>query len=245
MINKRIFGTIYICGEPASYGKRYSRYKNAPELTIGNTRAGKEIAWLKVNGLLIADRNLVENISWYDLDAQGLVFGRAVQIDGQKYKLRLLGRNADGDAEWDAALEASQGEILPLPFLWNCDGVASWTQEAPPGNPNCKILRGGAVPKNCLQFSIYDRGNATGWRPVLEPLKLQLSELVKQNVFIHGCSGVSVSGILLGYTDYDFILATHGDLPKVMADGKFAAKLEPGVYVFNRSLVAEILLSGR
>ncbi|MEK5068120.1 glycoside hydrolase family 78 protein [Sporosarcina sp. FSL K6-1508] len=40
--------------------------------------------------LLIADRNILEQVSWDDLNAQGLVTGKEITIDGQQYKLRLM-----------------------------------------------------------------------------------------------------------------------------------------------------------
>jgi hypothetical protein len=53
-----------------------------------------KIQWREVNigtkKLLVADRNLLVNISWDDLNAQSLVSGKTITIDGQQYKLRLL-----------------------------------------------------------------------------------------------------------------------------------------------------------
>lgn len=244
MINQRIFGTVYIRGEPVAYGKKYARYKNAPELKIGNSVAGKELSWIEVNGILVSDRNVVRNISWYELDAQGLVWGREVTVDGQRYILRLLGKTADGRDEWDAALMETAGTRLGLAWLWNCDGGASWTQEESPSGSNCKILRGGTLAENQVHFSVYERGNTTGWRPVLEPVRLPLSELVNKSVLVHCDSGGTASGILLEYTDYDLILATPGGLPQTAADGKFAVKVSHGIYAFDRSLVTGIELNG-
>ncbi len=50
----------------------------------------KEIGWVAVNGLLIADQCLLTNVSWDDLDVQGLVFGKEVTVQGLRFKIRLL-----------------------------------------------------------------------------------------------------------------------------------------------------------
>jgi len=53
-----------------------------------------QLRWREVNigskKLLIADRNILEQVSWDDLNAQNLIFGKNVTIDGQQYKLRVL-----------------------------------------------------------------------------------------------------------------------------------------------------------
>ncbi|MFM1655522.1 hypothetical protein ACI7RC_26010 [Brevibacillus sp. B_LB10_24] len=53
-----------------------------------------KIQWREVNDgskkLLISDRVLLAYVSWDDLNAQGLVTGKTITIDGQQYKLRLL-----------------------------------------------------------------------------------------------------------------------------------------------------------
>lgn len=53
-----------------------------------------QIQWREVNDgdkkLLISDRVLLAYVSWDDLNAQGLVSGKTITIDGQQYKLRVL-----------------------------------------------------------------------------------------------------------------------------------------------------------
>lgn len=53
-----------------------------------------KIQWREVNDggkkLLISDRVLLAFVSWGDLNAQGLVSGKTITIDGRQYKLRLL-----------------------------------------------------------------------------------------------------------------------------------------------------------
>lgn len=53
-----------------------------------------KLRWVEVNDgakkLLIADRCLLARVTWDELNAQGLVNGKEITIDGQKYKIRLL-----------------------------------------------------------------------------------------------------------------------------------------------------------
>lgn len=65
-------------------------------LEIRDTDANNayKLRWREVNiggkKLLISDRNILEQVSWDDLNAQSLIFGKTITIDGQQYKLRLL-----------------------------------------------------------------------------------------------------------------------------------------------------------
>lgn len=75
---------------------------NIPTFTAGqnieirdtDSNDAYKINWIEVNDgakkLLIADRNLLNSVSWDDLNALGLVSGKTITIDGQQYKVRLL-----------------------------------------------------------------------------------------------------------------------------------------------------------
>lgn len=64
--------------------------------TIGNTPAAdaNKLQWHKIQDgsktLLICDRVILASVSWNDLNAQGLVSGKEITIDGARYKCRLL-----------------------------------------------------------------------------------------------------------------------------------------------------------
>lgn len=78
------------------------------------------ITWLKFSHnyktLFVADRTIRHSISWGHLESKGLVFGKVVDIGGQKYLLRLLqGANvnpasvaggANSNDEWDSLIAA-------------------------------------------------------------------------------------------------------------------------------------------
>lgn len=91
-----------------------------------------QLRWREVNigskKLLIADRNILEQVSWNDLNAQNLIFGKEITIDGQQYKLRVLtggeekrgggtGSSYDGGKlpnEWDDII-VNEGNYPGLP----------------------------------------------------------------------------------------------------------------------------------
>lgn len=64
--------------------------------TIGNTPAAEanQLQWHKIQDgsktLLVCDRVILVSVSWNDLNAQGLVSGKEITIDGARYKCRLM-----------------------------------------------------------------------------------------------------------------------------------------------------------
>ena len=232
------FGTLYIRRKAASVGRNYALYKNRPELSIGDTVAGKEIPWVEANGLLVADKILVYGISWYDLNVLGLITGKRVSIDGKPYNLRLSGQTPDGRDEWDAILD-SLYEQYDRSVFWDPKGTYSWTQIAWKNDGTHKILRGGVETRGLISYSIYTALKTTGWRPILEPIQLPLCDMQKKRVKVDGKFG-DVQGILVSYTDYDIVLAIPGELPETAVCGRFCAKLKPGLYALDRCMVKSV-----
>ena len=64
--------------------------------SFGNTPSddAKKLQWVKIKDgdktLLICDRVILVNVTWNDLNSAGWIFGKEVNIDGAKYKLRSL-----------------------------------------------------------------------------------------------------------------------------------------------------------
>lgn len=118
-------GSLYLDGCPAEIG---SKYNPGQAISIGETAQGKEIHWVVVNDMLIADRCILTEVSWDDLDAQSLVFGKGVSIGGFSFTARLLqvGTKEDAPNEWDSALD-TVGEDNSL---WHWEDMFFWGQEA-------------------------------------------------------------------------------------------------------------------
>lgn len=64
------------------------------EIRDTDTTDAYKLQWREINDggkkYLVADRAIIQSISWDDLNGQSLVFGKAITIDGQQYKLRSL-----------------------------------------------------------------------------------------------------------------------------------------------------------
>ena len=97
-----LLGTLYTAGvkrvlptNPVS-GGNVTAFSARQTIEIRNTDTENayKLRWREVNvgvkKLLIADRNILHSVSWDDLNAQNLVFGKEVTIDGQQYRLRLM-----------------------------------------------------------------------------------------------------------------------------------------------------------
>ena len=125
----------------------------------------KEIGWVAVNGLLIADQCLLTNVSWDDLDVQGLVFGKEVTVQGLRFKIRLLkvGSKEDVPNEWDAALDAVGEDDT----LWHWDHKFFWGQEPVSGSVSRRALRGYNSARYWNWSDSSYRNADLGFRPAL------------------------------------------------------------------------------
>jgi hypothetical protein len=122
--------------------------------TIGNTPAAEanQLQWHKIQDgsktLLICDRVILVSVSWNDLNAQGLVSGKEITIDGARYKCRLLtGGNTyrnSSDAyaggsptnnEWDRFITREEVITgLPAPVSSDLDSTTNGTDLNSPHN---------------------------------------------------------------------------------------------------------------
>lgn len=203
MANVIRMGSLYLDGRPILPWVEFHG-----DETIGIRKAvpGKEIPWVLVNGILIADRCLLSNISWDDLNAQRLIFGKEVSVGGLRYTLRSLrvGASEDMPNEWDAALDI----VGENGGVWTGKGPRFWGQERAAGIPLYRVLRGGEPARLREAFDASFRYIAFGFRPVLEPLStVRLDKLsVGQRVAIWGSQEV-VRGWLEEVTDYEVVLS--------------------------------------
>lgn len=104
-----------------------------------------KLRWIEVNDgskrLLISDRCILTRVTWDELNTQGLVNGKEITIDGQKYKIRLLsgGNNYRSGSdnfsggtpttnEWDRII-VNEGSFsgLPKPTSTNLDNALNST----------------------------------------------------------------------------------------------------------------------
>lgn len=145
----------------------------------------KHEEWLgfSVNGksIAIARQSILQNIGWDKLNVQGLVFGKEININGRRFKCRLMrGGNADpasrSGGEWDSLIYrvAADGSGEWDQLTLNDLGIGAFfgrqtvCQESSTYAGKC-IVRGDTILTGF--FNSVDKSTANpylGWRPVLE-----------------------------------------------------------------------------
>lgn len=169
------FGTMRILGAavPAPekpYYKGDVLGYNGTNFEIGDTVAGKEITWLKLGDLWVCDRNILQGVAWETLNEKGFVFGKEVEIDGEKYKLRIL-TGSDGsdygegcNNEWDRLMDEYNEDNNLLHY----DNMYSWCQETDCNYSSYRSFRGYNSARSCGYYNAAIARASVGWRPALE-----------------------------------------------------------------------------
>ena len=152
-----------------------------------------QLKWIEVNyngkRLLVCDRNILIGVSWDDLNNQGLIEGKEIIIDEQKYNIRLLSggntyrNNSYGgypeNNEWDRII-VNEGNFEGLTSLqnkethnkvWNWYCCYCWCKETKTGNSDTNVVRGYYSARCFSDNSSSKRCSFIGWRPVLEVLE--------------------------------------------------------------------------
>lgn len=233
MANIIKLGSLFLDGRPVETGMQY-----VPSQTIevGEMTPSKEIGWVAVNGLLIADQCLLTNVSWDDLDVQGLVFGKEVTVQGLRFKIRLLkvGSKEDVPNEWDAALDAVGEDDT----LWHWDHKFFWGQEPVSGSVSYRASRGYSSARLWGWHGSSNRHALLGFRPALEPLPTDPSAIRhSQEALVIGRAG-AVAGSLIDATAYDLVIQPNAD--GLIGEVSFAAKMQDGTLAVDRSGIISI-----
>lgn len=233
MANIIKLGSLFLDGRPVETGMQY-----VPSQTIevGEMTPSKEIGWVAVNGLLIADQCLLTNVSWDDLDVQGLVFGKEVTVQGLRFKIRLLkvGSKEDVPNEWDAALDAVGEDDT----LWHWDHKFFWGQEPVSGSVSHRAIRGYDSARYWDWNASSNRDAYLGFRPALEPLPTDPSAIRhSQEALVIGRAG-AVAGSLIDATAYDLVIQPNAD--GLIGEVSFAAKMQDGTLAVDRSGIISI-----
>ena len=233
MANIIKLGSLFLDGRPVETGMQY-----VPSQTIevGEMTPSKEIGWVAVNGLLIADQCLLTNVSWDDLDVQGLVFGKEVTVQGLRFKIRLLkvGSKEDVPNEWDAALDAVGEDDT----LWHWDHKFFWGQEPVSGSVSHRAIRGFLSARGYFWTASSNRIASYGFRPALEPLPTDPSAIRhSQEALVIGRAG-AVAGSLIDATAYDLVIQPNAD--GLIGEVSFAAKMQDGTLAVDRSGIISI-----
>ena len=171
------FGTMRILGAavPAPekpYCKGDVLGYNGTDFSIGDTVPGKELTWLKLGDIWVCDRNILQGISWETLNEKGFVFGKEIEIDNEKYTLRIL-TGSDGKDygegcgnEWDHLMDEYDEDNDILHF----GNMYSWCQETDCDYPSYRSIRGYFSARNCNSDQATNTNTSFGWRPAIEKL---------------------------------------------------------------------------
>lgn len=213
-------GSLYFNRRSQKVGVKY----NGRQINFGPEIPGKELQWVKVNGLLIADRCICVNVSWEQLNDQGFIFGTPIQINGHFYLCRCLKVGAEKNIpnEWDAALdEAGEDDEL-----WHWKGCFFWGQETPADWAESRVYRGSYLARGWSNYSASVRVGTLGFRPAMEYLgsvSCSPDTLVGKAIKAYFSGGVSIEGCLVDFSDYDIILKPvtpiPADCPRAVKDG--------------------------
>lgn len=232
MVHTLKLGSLYLNGKPVA---PKTEYQPGQGISFGYPAPDMAISWVPVNGLLIADQCLLTNISWDDLDAQGLVFGKEIKAQGFRFKIRLLKVGSDKGVpnEWNAALDA----VGEDDDLWHWQDEFFWGQES--------VSLYGSSLDTARAFRGYSSarywkwGNSStpygniGFRPALEPLPTDASDLRRgQSVMVIGRDGCVV-GELVDETQYDFVIQPEAN--GIVGAASFVATMRDGMLAVDRT----------
>ena len=227
------FGSLYLDNKPVA---PEAKYQPRQAISFGEAVPDMAISWVPVNGLLIADRCLLTNISWDNLEANGLASGKEITVQGFRFKIRLLkvGSEEGVPNEWDAALDTAGEDDA----LWHWYGKYFCGQESVRGAASFRVIRGYDSARSFYWLSSDYRDTSLGFRPALEPLSTDPAALMHgQEVLVIGRAG-AVVGSLIDATAYDLVIQPNAD--GQIREVSFAAKIQDGTLVVDRSGVLSI-----
>mgnify|MGYP007020629093 CR=1 FL=1 len=226
-------GSLYLDEKPVT---SCAEYRSGQTISFGAATPSKTISWVPVNGLLIADRCLLTDISWDDIEAQGLVFGREIELCGFRFRARLLkvGNSEGVPNEWDAALDV----VGENDDLWHWEDMFFWGQETVLTDASSRAYRGYRSARLWSWNNSSYRYATLGFRPALEPLATVPTTLkLGQDVLAIGKDG-AVVGKLMDATTYDLVIQPNAD--GLVGKAAFAANMRNGTVAVDRQGILSI-----
>lgn len=168
------FGQLFLNGsqqhipENPVKGGDIPKYNGGP-IEIGDSKTDK-ITWVKPHGmnLFIADRVLLSNVSWDDLNKYGFVEGKQVNLNGYPYRCRLLRVETNNNEhlhEWNKILNITTYDDV----IWHWEDEYFWT--ASTADEGLCTVCGYFSAIFGRNFPTAERDIDVGFRPVLEPLE--------------------------------------------------------------------------
>ena len=159
---------------PFTYAGTVDAYKLTSEMATTEEYAQQnEYA----HSLFVADYAVTHAVSWDDLNATGLIFGKGYATGSVDYTLRApsggSGGTGSGDSErgtpqsneWDRILDKDDG------YIKNWRNIGSWGQDTLPNTLSNRVIRGRYdLPRKYAGANTTLSFKFLGFRPVLEVL---------------------------------------------------------------------------
>ena len=157
---------------PFTYAGTVNAYKLTSETATTEEYAQKN---KYPRSLFVADFAVTNDVSWDNLNAKELIFGKGYAAGGVDYTLRApsVGSGSRGSSnlgtpqsnEWDRILDKNGG------YIKNWDGMFSWGQDTfERGTEPNRAVRGFDSARHWIYFHAMDSRPFLGFRPVLEVL---------------------------------------------------------------------------
>ena len=196
-----------------------------PNCGLGDTRHGYELEWVHINGIYVSRRNIRQNISWNELNAEGLIFGKKITIDRKAFLCRVPRIGLDEDAQLRGETGAKERIRLVDATsadagFWAWTGCWSWAQESMGTESPAKTEHKGCfgyISAKMWGWQPPDRkSNIIGWRPILEPIVRLSPDMIGKLVLVK-FNDIEISGYLVEFTDYDLVLEFPVPVPNTEA----------------------------
>ena len=163
-------GSLYFNHKAQKPGTSY--YEKDGSITIRNTAKGKEISWLPLDHMLVAQRCVCTNVSWNQMDENRLIKGTITKIDGRDYLCRSLitEPNAIFRSEWDRFVDEYEGSGIDIQWKIYTIGQEISKDRGIPGLMDMCFVRGYLSSRYDSLVGTSIQHHGTGFRPVLEPV---------------------------------------------------------------------------
>lgn len=193
-------------------------YDGHSRISIGPTGQEQCITWVKPYGsnLLIADRVLLDSVSWEALDRSGFITGKPIRINGQHFRCRLLrvGEKKGDPNEWDKTLDETGDAESDT--LWHWAAMFFWGIDVAL-NASSRVVRGYYSARYSYSYNTGTKRGEVGFRPALEPLP---SDVPIPNINLEGI-GFQLSRLPGNDAFYPILQPTQEDVFKdILVGGK-------------------------
>lgn len=208
-------GSLYFDNQVQEPGVHYSTESGA--VSIRDTVAGKEIPWLRLGHMLVAQQCVCLNVSWARLNKDKLIYGTIIKIDGQDFLCRsmITSKHSSGN-EWDKFIRKYGHSEVDV--HWNDSYTLGQSTAIAAGSQGKEmiVVRGFVDPKHESVAAATLQDPRVGFRPVLEQLKSargDLSQLIRKRIAFLGPDLQPINGKLRAVSDYDLELDHFSPLP--------------------------------